>query len=245
MSAFLAMGDNETIAILTDGAVTGGGLRLVDIRRKVWTSEKVPLAVTGRGVLAQIEAAAQLVINAAEKWGFDAAIEALEDNLHLYSEGYEFELLIAGRSEKRGLEMMTFNTVGNFGEEACKLKRRSVILNANSGAASASLDEIGVGIPWRTESYAAYFKRVGVRFMQYFRDCKVEADEYVSESGYIVGGQLDLTVIGVQGVRIETLHRWNDKVGEKIDPTKDKLSISAVPAGLNRQQRRAFKRKAA
>jgi hypothetical protein len=79
--------------------------------------------------------------------------------------------------------------------------------------------------------------------VQFYREVAV-ADvkgEVFSQPAHLVGGQVDLTIVSPQGVRIETLHRWDDKIGERIAPFIERQTVQSLPIG-NRQQRRAAER---
>lgn len=51
-----------------------------------------------------------------------------------------------------------------------------------------------------------------------------------------------MTVVSSAGVTVEKIHRWPDKIGEKISLHAGKPKVTALHPGMNRQQRRAMQR---
>jgi hypothetical protein len=83
--------------------------------------------------------------------------------------------------------------------------------------------------------------------MEFFRRARARrVGEPGSAKTHLIGGQVDLTIVDAAGARSTTIHRWNDTIGELIDPSKDQPSAKVVPiaVGMNRQQRRAAERAA-
>lgn len=56
----------------------------------------------------------------------------------------------------------------------------------------------------------------------------------------LVGGQAVLTEIRADGVSQRVIHRWPDRIGERMSPNETFAAAPAAP--LNRQQRRALER---
>lgn len=65
--------------------------------------------------------------------------------------------------------------------------------------------------------------------------------DYASD-GYYVGGHITETVIDANGIREQVIHRWNDTIGEKVNPFADFPENVAPLTGSNRAERRRAER---
>lgn len=115
MSAFIAVKYEDRVELLTDGAVYNEDGTLTDIRRKVWNSDTIPLAITGRGDICQVENVARFIIGIADACGsFDLMIERLQamlDRRHGIVQQHNSEFLIVGISERQGPIILHFATM--------------------------------------------------------------------------------------------------------------------------------------
>lgn len=249
MSAFLSCETSRSIVILTDGATYDPDHKLLGVCRKIVTSDMVPLAIAARGLKPLTDGLAAMIIEFVEEHGFDMAMRGLEALLPGYAperwDGYGIEMLIAGVSEAHGLRHLTFCNIPNYGLPALQLRHPGpTFCAASSGERGDDLDDIGVRPPRRGEGPEDYLADTGVTIFQYFRESPVQSFHQKADTapGFIVGGQLDLTVVEEAGVRTRTIHRWDDKIGERIDPFADRRAVVQLSGGLNRQQRRAGER---
>lgn len=215
MSGFYALAHADKIELLTDGAVYEPDGTLTAIRRKVWTSERHPIAITGRGSGAVEAFATVLNFHAAMVDTVDAAIpdwQRLLDRQRARREWPPFEIVIAAISETRG----------------------PVILYA------ASTDAYGVGVDlWKLVDAGNELgggpsvDTTGLDTSDGLRSCGAELFERMRRTAgpnpvapelpavYGIGGHVDLTVVRPEGVTVERIHEWPDVVGRKIDPFRD------------------------
>ncbi|MDG4896626.1 hypothetical protein P9272_23955, partial [Mesorhizobium sp. WSM4976] len=94
--------DGESIVILSDGSVYNRDGVLLDIRRKVIPSDRLPLAVAFRGNLDFGETVAHRIIGDAEAVGFDQMLRDIAVVLLNFPKSPDLEVLIAGISETAG-----------------------------------------------------------------------------------------------------------------------------------------------
>lgn len=222
MSGVLSALTPNSVVVLTDGAVYDLSGKLLSVRRKVATSDKVPLAVAYRGRLILGELVAKAVIDAVEAVGFDNALASLPALLQGVPAEFDLELVIAGISEGGPVHRVYDN------------KRRTMVdpgamhWGFGSDGRAVTLDAIGVPPP-RGEALEAWFGRNGATIFGYFRRLPVPIDpeDPNTDRQYLIGGQCDLTIVSLDGVETETLHTWRDKTGQRIDPFSDDLRAAA------------------
>lgn len=169
------------------------------------------------------------------------------------SDKYRGELLIAGFSESLGPQHWHIQT--KLRDEAdgpddippFNLHRiEGSLFNGINGPATDWNVNGSVRKPGMHENLPNYFRTVGVEIMQRAREQK-STSPWWSGWAHVVGGQIDMTVVSASGVTVETIHRWDDKIGELIDPFRDRKTVVRFPpplSGANRQQRRAAARAA-
>lgn len=227
MSAFIAVAYEDRVELLTDGALiddqTGA---LVDVKRKVWHSDIVPIAVTGRGGgFGGVAAVCLAIVTAAEALGgFDPAmswlIEALADRRDLGSLN-AMEIVITGIAESRGPVVLYFNT-----EKGQNLDGETLepwVLRDMDGSAAAPIPkDID---PALMEGLA--FVVAGSMAMESMRKT-LTTSMWSPNSGerYIVGGCIDHTVVSAEGIEVARVHVWPDVIGEPIDPFRPTLAAA-------------------
>jgi hypothetical protein len=248
MSALASMVGKDFIKILTDGAIYTPDGVLVDVRRKVWTSEVVPLAVTGRGATDPVEdLATGCVLYADAKASFDEAMqrvqEALDRGAARLASGQraknDVELVFAGYSETEGfVQYLCASHDRHAGLPAWKLQRADDLVVAGPVVSPAELRAMEID-PERLRD-ADFFDRHGADILEVMRKKKGPNPVHPELSElYGIGGQCDLTTITAEGATTRTLRTWPDKIGERIDP----FSADVVQL-VTRQQRRAAERAA-
>lgn len=246
MSIILSREAGSAVIIHTDGAVYDRNQTLTQVRRKILTSNKVPVAVATRGDKTMGSMVRKFVIGMVEDFGFDRALLAIE---HVMPEfallpdgGNEFEALVAGVSETRGPRHMLFQNTRNFGLQPLALIHPGpFFIGASAGGRWASIRDSVMREQRPDETAADYYVEGGLRTMQLFRECPVppQFGERVQSEAYFVGGQCDVTMVTPDEVWTQTLHRWDDRIGERIDPFADRRTVVPLPTGMNRHERRA------
>lgn len=225
--------DPEAVILLTDGAVYTADGVLVDIRRKVAVSERVPLAVAFRGNLPFGENVSQQIIRAAEEIGVDRMLVALELALPHAPTSPDIEILIAGVSETFGPMHRTFTNKQLIGSKAPAF----TLIDPGPvhwGLASEtlnpiSLNDIGIPAPAEGQTVQAWLTRYGLNVFDFHRRMRVPIDpaDPNTDRQHLIGGLLDMTVVKRGSVSIRMLHRWPDRIGETIYPFRQ-LQLSAM-----------------
>lgn len=224
--------ERDAITVMTDGAVYDRDGVLLAIKRKVVVSERLPLAIAFRGNFAFAELTSRQIIGAAEEVGFDRMLAALETDLSNMPQEPRLEILIAGISETAGpMHRMFTNWGGN--EEARRKHPPFTLIDpgpmhwgfGGDGGPALTLDDFGVPPPRKGETTQAWLSRHGLKIFEFFRRIRVPItpEDINTTRANVIGGILDLTVIKPGNVSTTLLHRWPDKVGEKIVPRPSSL----------------------
>lgn len=259
MSAIVAYEGPSFSIIFTDGATYDENIRITKLGRKITVSEKVPLAVATRGNKMVGHLVRDEILHAVEGPGFDRGIRDVEDMMPGWVQfieengpAFRTEVLIAGISEKHGPRNLFFQIPGSDEFPTGKLIHQPdffVGLNCEQGL---TIDDMGVPRIRAGQSPVEWFKNAGLAMMEYARK-NPSPSPYYEGLHHSTGGQVDMTIVTARGAKVETIHRWNDTIGELIDPSKDQTAVkidrsafNVVPitAGMNRQQRRAAERAA-
>ncbi|EUB95579.1 hypothetical protein PMI07_002067 [Rhizobium sp. CF080] len=240
MSAVVSIETPTAVFIITDGAIYDADNILLDVRRKVTVSERVPAAVATRGNQGVGDYFAAKIIDAIERMGFDAAMIALADVLPQFADKdrmTKFEATIAGISEEYGPRRLVFRS------DVDPLALEHDGVGSSCATSDAGLVEMGIRGRAPLEPWKGYIREIAIPIMQFYREAAVPGvkGETFAQPAHLVGGQVDFTIITRQGVTVETIHRWDDKLGERIAPFVKRQTVKAFP-GLNRQQRRAAER---
>lgn len=114
------------------------------------------------------------------------------------------------------------------------------------GPEFSPLKLMGMRQPTAGENHTDFLKYVGRSVMGFMREVPGTQMHLVGTGAparYLVGGHIDMATVDATGARIERIHVWDDKIGERIRPEKTEATV--VPIGGNRKARRAAKRRAA
>lgn len=210
MSAFYAVAYHDRVELLTDGAVYSDDGTLTDIRRKVWTSDHVPLAVTGRGATGVVEGFAAAIMILSARGSFDDTIAAVQGMLERRREKgvpADVEMVICGTSETVGPRILYFATC-----EAYAGVEPWTILDAGpelGGGPSPDIDGL---------DGSNGLRGCGAELMERMR--RIPGPNPTRPDLpplYGVGGHIDWTVITADGCATERIHEWPDVIGEKIE----------------------------
>lgn len=214
MSAFYAVAYHGRVELLTDGAVYAEDGTLTDIKRKVWTSDHVPLAVTGRGATGVVEGFAAAIVCLAACGSFDVTMRSLQELLDGRREKgapEDVEMLICGISETGGPRILYFATCDAYGsiepwrlvDVGRGLGGGNPLTEDERAGLDASEGLLGVAVPL----FEAMRRKKGSN----------PASPDLPPL-YGIGGHVDLTVVTAGGCTVERIHEWPDVVGKPIDP---------------------------
>ncbi len=130
MSAFIIIPYAECIQIMTDGAAYDTQGIIHRVMEKCWSSDALPVAITGRGNMVMVEGIAKRAIAFCEMHGTtDAAIGYLEGVARgaarrggdIEAQGSHFEIAVAGYSETFGFFQKIMVTNALSGSEPFSL----------------------------------------------------------------------------------------------------------------------------
>ncbi|MGB3500998.1 MAG: hypothetical protein WBA44_05185 [Mesorhizobium sp.] len=220
MSAYYALAHADRIELLTDGAVYHEDGTLTDIRQKVWTSSRLPFAVTGRGTMSVVSLLAIAAVACTILGTVDEAIERFQAALNQMAEridSAEFELAICAISETSGPVILYASGLDAYGTgiETFRLHDAGKELGGGPAVDPAGLDLSdglrGCGVE--------LFER-----MRAIQDCNPARPDLPDHHG--IGGHVDLTIVSAAGCTTERLHEWTDVIGLKITPIAELLKVA-------------------
>ena len=240
MSAVVSIETAEAVFIVTDGAVYSEDNILTRVERKVMASSSGRVAVATRGSRDLGNYFSEKFILAVDRLGFDNAVSWMASQLHKFADrrpSMRIEATIAGMSEKNGPHRLIFRS------DADVLDFEHPGLASSCATASAGLTEMGIRLRGQSEPWSQYLRAIAIPMMQFYREASVTcvAGEDFTAPAHLVGGQIDFTVVDDHGVSTETIHRWDDKIGQPITPFVEHKTVQPFPS-MNRQQRRAAER---
>lgn len=217
MSVIFALAYADRVEMITDGATIDREGIMVEIRRKVWTAGRLPLAITGRGNIRSVASYAHCL-----RWfawtsrDVDAALakfrRALTIGRRMAHHMDFFELVVVGVSPTRGPLILACQSRPAGGVEA-------MTLTDMDGFAYAGPPVI---FP-RPELLAAGLAPFGPGFIEDARNTPGFAENDESSAPvFSIGGFLDLTCVSAAGATVSRLRNWPDRVGQPIRPRRPK-----------------------
>jgi hypothetical protein len=249
MSCFISLAAPDGAFLLTDGAVWSAvDQTLVDIRRKVYLARSARLAVTTRGPFEVGKTIAEEICARADEIGAAAMIE----NLQAFADDireergpldglYSLQVLVTAYIPGIGGVHRSFDSINSrhrddagtkFETEPFEVFQPPQTFVSGTGISVPDLMANDL-LPRYGESTSKWFRRTGVGMMEIIRRRPIGVN-----FAWIVGGQCDLTSLTKAGGRVETLQVWPDRIGERIDPSKD-ARPDALASPNRRERRRA------
>lgn len=220
MSAFYAVAYEDRVELLTDGAIYQPDGTLTDIRRKVWTSDRLPMAITGRGDSGLVEVMANVMLTVSCIGTFDKAVERIDGMLQRRAEKgahADFEMVICGISETRGPVIYYFATVNAHGIDGFEPWRLHRMPGEFGGGNPLTDDEIA-----SLGDASTGLLDVAVPLFNTMRMKKgVNPVSPDLPPLYGIGGHIDWTIVAANGAETMRIHEWPDVIGEKIDPARE------------------------
>lgn len=238
MSAFIAVKHPDRVQLLTDGARYNLDHVLTGIVCKVWSSNILPIAITGRGNLQVVEHIAREIIAEADAAGsVDHVVDSflpeyVEDLRRAGLQDNDWSIATYSKTTGPGLHFV--DTGGEFGRNPFVLQSRDDCWAATELTGKELFDLAGARFITNDRSY---LDDKGADLMELIRSKPTQ--------GYFsVGGHCQLTTVTAAGVETVTLRRWpEDKVGQAISPKPADRASQTRP--MNRHERRAAARRAA
>lgn len=229
MSAFLSVGDEREIAILTDGAAYTDDGTVRWIGRKITTGKIAPIAVTTRGNHVIGRYTATWLCRQADQRGVDDALEIFRTAFADFKLRPELKGLdkthwhIAAFSPTLGpIRLSGHNMATAFadGEDPGALMEVTGTYTAGNKVSAEAYAAHGLTPRRNGESIIEFMRRVGPSIMEAWRrsPATLMPEDESEEPQYLIGGQCDLTTVTRNGVHTETLRTWPDQIGKKIDP---------------------------
>ncbi len=222
MSAYYGVVYPDRVEIATDGAIYDDDGTVIDLRRKAWHSQTLPIAFAGRGNSVMVDGIGLLLDTASFMGSVDWALERFAELLarHERLKVIPIDGIIGSISDAGVPQMHWFTTYDGFeGFEPLTLYD---VGHEWAGAPTphpATLADYG--FPERmadstlAESAADLFEA--------FRRTRMQHLAHPNKHWlYGVGGHVDLTVVRADGVTTEMLREWpEDVVGRKINPFRE------------------------
>jgi hypothetical protein len=148
-----------------------------------------------------------------------------------------FELMIAVWSETAGARHFVFSTHDKSGG----FPPFELLEQPQQIVGGPQIDPRQVQPPITTPiGHPAFLERHGADVMELMRRQNFVAPIlHEGLAGFVIGGQCDLTTVNAAGVETVALRKWDDRIGEKVQPYgRNVASITR----MTRQQRRSAKR---
>ncbi|MBY2906067.1 hypothetical protein [Rhizobium leguminosarum] len=250
MSAFFAIKAGDRSFMFTDGAgYTADGV-IRSFGTKVTVAATVPLAATSLGNADLGERTRTFLLAQAEKFGVDNFLDVfmpsflaeLKETYQALPGNRHNNLMVAMVvwSETRGIQHIGFQTAAEQDrDDIVPFALRDLGNTAMRGPEFPIERMSTVRQPLAGESQEQYLRHLGLEVMTFMRqraDVTQNRRGTADEPQFFVGGHIDLTTVDKAGARIERIHVWPDKIGERINPFATVETV--VPFG-NRAQRRA------
>lgn len=226
MSAFYAVLHDDKIELLTDGAVYEDDGVLTAIRRKVWYSDKIPMAITGRGASKAVEFTAMAflltdVFGSVDKVieGIPALLDKMAEKTAAATRPRMIEMVIATISETRGPVLLYAANTNAYGLDWLEPFKLYDVGREWGGGTPADISGIDASDGLHGCG-AELFERMR-------RIPGPSAERPDLPDIYGIGGHVDLTTVRTSGVTVERLRTWPDVIGEKIDPFRGEMALAA------------------
>lgn len=215
MSAFAAIAYEDRVELISDGAVVDKGGNLAASYRKVYANNRVPLAFTARGNTGAIIGLWSFISMWTLSGSFDETVVSFQKFL---TEGlgvlgkFPMDGVIVGISETGGPRILYFTTSSEVeGYEPFVLTDAGPYASGGPTPDESALELYGLRERVNQETLAEF----GADLMEAVRLTRMN---YNGEKLFGVGAHVDLATIRAEGVTIERLRTWPDKVGKKINP---------------------------
>ena len=246
MSAFIAFKHEHCIRILTDGASYDDNGTVVSVSSKVRTSSAMPLAVTGRGNAAFVQAMMDTILDVANGAGsVDRTLAWLTDELDqrrargLAAAPADMmsDVLICAFSETEGLVQRYFKT---YGADAWRLVTPPDQISAGRQLPADLLARL---VAETSPTDPLFLRKHGVEIIETMRATHGPISHHESgrpANGYAIGGLCELTTVTAFAATSEILATFNDPIGEKINPFREHTNVQPIGS---RKERRAAKAK--
>ncbi|WP_275787710.1 hypothetical protein [Pararhizobium gei] len=213
--------------------------------------DKVPVAIAVRGASGHSLAHARALCSLADENGVIEMIDALRSyqlNLsvrrHFQNDekaGFDFAVAVWHPTEgPQQFRIHSYPTLPDFAP--FELHSVEFLLACGSYFDSQALFDRGI-LPVRGDGHI-WAKTKGAEIMDLMRATKADnLPGYEGEPFYAIGGHVDLASVTAEGASIERVRVWKDRIGRKIKPEVEEPAANV--AGLNRQMRRAMRRRTA
>lgn len=222
MSAVLAVQYGDRVQVLADAFRVNDAAPavLAKVRSKIWTSKPSRIAVSGRGSVPAFAIFGRgIAINGFMLRSFDRTFERIEADLaDAKRKGRVLpfaEVFVAGISETRGPMIRCFYTSAHGHLEPFRLYHPVM-----SGP-TAPFFYAGPPIPNLMFRLGAGLDATGAAIMDQARATAAVDPIQGGDPIFAVGGFAELVTIDATGITRQRVREWpEDKVGEKIDPTR-------------------------
>jgi len=233
MSAYYAVIIDDRIELLTDGAIYDDNGVLLDTRQKVWTSPRIPFAVTGRGCSATVDLIAQSFLTFSCMGSVDRALDAIAESLASFDKmpATQFEMVITAISETRGPAIYYLASANHYDlPDFGPLKLYDFGHEIAGGPQLAAAEAASFIHSYDPEQGLRSIAVPLFEVMRRKRGPNPARPDLPDHFG--IGGHVDLTVVTSGGCTVECLHTWDDVIGKPIDPNACRDTPESVAADI-------------
>jgi len=224
---------------------------------KIICGEVAPFAITAIGNHELGEKLKAFMVRQADRLGvddfFDIFLPEFLSELAMsyadaqHSADKHLAVVISAWSKTKGAFRLSFQTVTEPGRDDIQPFVAQITTDmAFRGPEFSPLRLMELRQPSPGEKPSDFMAYAGRAIMGFMRDVpavQMRLRGTGAPPHYLVGGHIDMATVDEKGARIERIHVWDDKIGERIRP--ESAAATVVPFGGNRKARRAAKRKAA
>lgn len=217
MSAFLSFPYADRVEMLTDGATCLPSGRLIAKTTKVKASERLPMAITGRGRHVELEQMIDWILSLPGT--VDEVLGAVAwalQNGHFGEGAFPYEVIIGAISERDGPNHYFFRSEGVEESPIGPIKPFTLYAWGDQplvGGCEVTAADLG---DLRPDAAANGLKAIAVPLFDAMRRKSRWTVPGVNQEAYWIGAHIDHAVIRPDGVTIERIHEWPDEYMQLI-----------------------------
>jgi hypothetical protein len=208
MSLIVAKAFTDRVELVSDAGMFDATGKLLAIQSKLWASSNARVLCSGRGDMNHVYAyALEIMLQGERAKSFDGTIAAMEKALAtVFPFGLPFfEIVIAGISETNGPTILGFASVKMGHVVPLQMIDLGGFAYAGPDASQAAMEALR-----NADTIEAHL----------LHEARTTAGAPIGNpraSGFIgVGGRLERATMGKDGLRLEVLRTWPDRIGQPV-----------------------------
>lgn len=235
---YLTSPDNQQAFLLADGAGYSDDGIVRNISTKIEIGKIAPIAITATGNADLADRIKRFLIDQADRVGVEEFMETVlpaflielqvtyDTNGH--KRGQEVCVAIAGWSTSLGAFRATFQTFDEPDRPEIRAFEIAILRDMSFRGGNFPPERLAeIRMPGPGEHVRAFMRYLGkelITFMRETASVPVHLKSTGAEAGYWIGGHVDMATVDQDGARIERIHFWPDRIGERIDPSRRQLN---------------------